>query len=133
MGRGRHQQEIAHRLGRTLQGETVMMNGSDFEALVMSKLEKGAFKPILTYNKDDDALEIVVSSETYRIQAVEGDRSASVYVGRESGEVVGVRLIGISKVSAPPAEVLFQVHNIENGQVTVRRVFKVLKALREKA
>ncbi len=108
-----------------------MMDPQDFENLVMSKLEPGEFRPVVTIDHQEDTLEVLVTNETYRLQAIEGKRSATLYVGRDSGEVVGIRITGISRISPPPDQVHFTV--LESDGAVRSYVLKVFKEIREKA
>ena len=108
-----------------------MIDPQEFEKLVLSHVEKGPFKPLATYEKDDDALEVVISSETYRIQTVEGNRSANLYIGRNTGEIVGVRVTGVSDFALPFDQVHFVVQD-GDGTVKGSYLLKLFRAIREK-
>jgi hypothetical protein len=103
----------------------------DFTKLVLSKALPGKFSPIAQYIADDDSLEVIVNSETYKAVKADGDPSVRVYVGRDTGDVVGIRIPRIkNRLKEMPGDIHFVV---ENGRMKVAHFLREMRTtLRDK-
>jgi len=73
---------------------------SDFEKLVLSKVCKKPFYPLTLYDPHDDTVEVIVSSENYKMfcyKMLRAPKSITIYLGRESGNVVGCLISNASE------------------------------------
>src|SRR5437016_1637070 len=69
---------------------------SKFEQFVFSgPVNEGAFEPMATYDPDGDCIEFLASNESFRRERL--DSLVTVYIGRESNEVIGSFIKGVSK------------------------------------
>jgi len=69
---------------------------SEFEQFVFSgAVREGPFEPISHYDPDGDCIEFIASDESFRRERV--DSLVTVYIGRESGDVMGCFIKGVSK------------------------------------
>jgi len=80
------------------------------------------FRPLATYNPEGDCIEFLVSNESFRAERI--DSLVTVYYGRESKEIVGSLIKGVSGFIA---ETLrrnpgFQI-DIEGGRVKLCHLF----------
>lgn len=72
------------------------MNNEEFQRLVLDQVpEEGVFKPMAIYDRDDDSIEFLTSKESYRIERI--DSLVTVYYSRESGEIIGSLIKGVSR------------------------------------
>lgn len=71
------------------------MTETEFEKLVLSKVRTGPFQPMVLHDCDNDALEVLISDESYKAENA-GD-GLVVYCGRESGSITGVRIRNITR------------------------------------
>jgi len=72
------------------------MTNEEFQKLVVSKVPVGhAFRPMSIYDPDDDTIEFLTSNESYRVERV--DSLVTVYYGRETKEIIGSLIKGVSK------------------------------------
>jgi len=68
-----------------------MTHHDEFAELVLQKARQAPpFKPMASYNADDDSLEILISDENYVTRRSEDDRFVTVYLGRDTGDVIGL-------------------------------------------
>jgi hypothetical protein len=112
------------------------MTNEDFAQLALSKVRSGSFKPLVNYCPDEDSLEVLVSDETYREESYRDNRIQkcgflTVFYGRDSGNVVGIRIdrVGglIEDIEKDPPDIRFEIHN---GRFKVAHLFR---AIREKS
>jgi hypothetical protein len=68
---------------------------SEFEQYVLGGPVVSEFIPIASLNSDGDCFEFIATNETFRAERL--DSLVTVYIGRESNEVVGCQIKGISK------------------------------------
>lgn len=68
---------------------------SEFEQYVLNGPVALDFEPIACLDPDGDCFEFIATNETYRAERL--DSLVTVYVGRESHEVVGCQIKGVSK------------------------------------
>ena len=106
------------------------MTNEEFQNLVLSKADRGSFKPLVNYDPDGDTLEVLISNESHRIQNTD-DRFIKVYCGRDSGDVTGVRISGIKRFITDIEKESPDIHlEVHNGRFKVAYLFR---AIREKS
>src|SRR4051812_17661597 len=66
-----------------------------FEQFVLDGPVASEFEPIASFNPDGDCFEFIATNETFRAERL--DSLVTVYIGRESKEVVGCLIKGVSK------------------------------------
>jgi hypothetical protein len=72
------------------------MESKEFEQLVLSKVPSGeTFQPLVTYDADGDCIEFLTSDQSFYAEQV--DPLVTVYYDRETGEVIGSLIKGISR------------------------------------
>jgi hypothetical protein len=72
------------------------MSDLTFNELVLSKVSPGgSFRPMATYDADGDCIDFLTSNESYRAERI--DSLVTVYYGRESKEIIGSLIKGVSK------------------------------------
>ena len=67
----------------------------DFERCVLEDFIETEFEPIACLNHDSDCFEFIATNETFRAERL--DSLVTVYIGRQTNEVVGCLIKGVSK------------------------------------
>lgn len=67
---------------------------SEFEKYVLGGPVASSYEPIAYLNSDGDCFEFIATDETFRAERL--DSLITVYIGRESNEVVGCLIKGVS-------------------------------------
>jgi hypothetical protein len=87
-----------------------------------SALAEGDFTPMAHYDADGDCVEFIATNETFRAERI--DSLVTVYIGRESNEVVGSLIKGVSSFIKGAVERFpgFKIE-IEHGRVKLEHLF----------
>jgi hypothetical protein len=72
-----------------------MTDNKDFEQLILSQVPTTPFKPLAHYDPDGDCIEFIASDESFYAERI--DSLVTVYYGRQSKEIVGSLIKGVSK------------------------------------
>src|SRR5437870_8351774 len=109
------------------------MSNEEFERLVLSKVPPdGPFKPMATYDPDDDTIEFLTSNESYRAERI--DSLVTVYYGRESKEIIGSLIRGVSKFLKSLGKGSANVRlEIRDDKIKLVHLFKAALAHRSKS
>ncbi len=97
-------------------------SGDAFWDNLVSQVQPFPDKPMVFFNRDGDCIEVVLSDESYRAERL--DNLVTVYVGRESGELVGALIKGVrafirrTLAHAPGFAI-----EVEDGQIKLEYLF----------
>jgi hypothetical protein len=100
-----------------------MSNSSDFADLVLSKVDRGReFAVQVEYDPDGDCIEFLVSDEDFYAERI--DALVTVYYGRESGQIIGSLVKGVSKLVKSLLERYpgFRI-DIQDGRIRLEHLF----------
>jgi hypothetical protein len=95
----------------------------EFEQFVFSSgAAEGEFRPMAHYDADGDCIEFIVTNETFRAERI--DSLVTVYIGRESNEVVGSLIKGVSSYIKGVVDRFpgFKIE-IEDGRIKLEHLF----------
>jgi hypothetical protein len=106
------------------------MTNEEFQKLVASKVPEGPFRPMAVYDPDDDIIEILTSNENYRVERI--DSLVTVYYGRESQEIVGSLIKGVSRLLKASSGQIPNIRlEIHDGRIKVVHLFRAARRLSE--
>jgi hypothetical protein len=105
------------------------MTNEEFKDLVLSKVPSGPFKPMVTYDRRDDSIEFLAANDNYRVERI--DSLVSVYCSRESGDIIGSLIKGVSGLLKDILQKIpgFQVE-IHDGKVKLVHLFQARRWLK---
>lgn len=100
-----------------------MSEDSDFAKLVLSRVELDQeFRPTATYDPDGDCIEFLTRNDSFRRQWI--DDLVTVYYSRETDEIIGSLITGVSRFQRRILEKLpgFKIV-IQDGHVRLEHIF----------
>ena len=108
------------------------MANEEFQKLVIGQVPDQPFQPLSIYDPDEDTIEFLTSNESYRAERI--DSLVTVYYGRESKEIIGSLIRGVSKFLKSLGKGSANVRlEIRDDKIKLVHLFKAALAHRSKS